>query len=239
MLRPAGWRGPAGLVALTLAACVSASTYDPAVQKDIDRRVAALPSPAQAQTFPPPDAPGPPPVTVGAWTQHKLVDDQGHPSFVTMKVVGEEFGSYWLEIAQESYLGRTLTKMLVYFGDRSTASTVEIRSLRTRGPTGKVAEASADDLAEARTRWQGLLATLAAAWRGLRQEDTSVPAGTFSACYLREGGPAPLADAPGASRVWSHPMVPLTGVVRAQGLDRPLTMELVAFGEHGARSEMQ
>jgi hypothetical protein len=234
MLRRAGWCWAAVLAAT--GGCAT-STYDPAVQKDIDRRVAALPTPAQ--TFPPPAAPSPPPLAVGSWTQHKLVDEQGHPSFLTMKVVGEEFGSYWLEIAQESYLGRTLTKMLVYFGDRSTPSAIDIRILRSKGPRGDVSEAHADELAEARTHWQGLLATLAAAWQGLRQEDTSVPAGTFTACFLREGGPAPLADAAGASRVWSHPMVPLTGVVRAQGLDRRTSMELVAFGEHGARSEMQ
>jgi hypothetical protein len=235
MLRPAGW-WPAVVVA-AVAACVSTSTYDPAVQKDIDRRVAALPTPAQ--TFPPPAAPSPLPVAVGAWTQHKLVDEQGRPSFMTMKVVGEDFGSYWLEIAEESYLGRTLTKMLVYFGDRSSPSAIDIRILRTKDLRGEVTEASPDQLAGARTRWQGLLTTLAAAYQGLRQEDTSVPAGTFTACYLREGGPAPLAGGGATSRVWSHPMVPLTGVVRAQGLDRPMTMELVAFGEHGARSEMQ
>jgi len=36
---------------------------------------------------------------------------------------------------------------------------------------------------------------------------------------------------------WSHPAVPLTGTVRSQGVDRPFTMELVAFGLSGATSE--
>jgi hypothetical protein len=37
---------------------------------------------------------------------------------------------------------------------------------------------------------------------------------------------------------WSHPAVPLSGMVKSQGIDSPTTMELVAFGESGAKSEL-
>jgi hypothetical protein len=37
---------------------------------------------------------------------------------------------------------------------------------------------------------------------------------------------------------WSHPAVPLSGMVRSVGIDRPNTMELVAFGLSGAVSEL-
>ena len=37
---------------------------------------------------------------------------------------------------------------------------------------------------------------------------------------------------------WSHAAVPLSGLVRSQGLDKPTTMELVAFGMTGAVSEL-
>jgi hypothetical protein len=158
---------------------------------------------------------------------------------LTLKLVGEDLGSYWLEILDESYLGQTLTKMLLYFGDRSSAAAMDIKLLRTRDAAGRVTEAvDASQLADARPRWQALFSLLTAAWQGLPQEDASVPAGTFSACYQREDGPGWILG--GAdSRVWFHPLVPLTGLVRAQAVSRPGTMELVAFGAHGAVSELQ
>jgi hypothetical protein len=230
----AGWCRLTAVLLATAGGCVS--SYDPVIQQSIDRRVASLSE--TSQTFPAPAAPAPPPLAVGSWAQYKVVDEQGRPSFLTMKLVGEDLGSYWLEVTHESYLGRTLTKMLLYFGDRSSTAALDIKILRTKDRNGQVVEADGNQLVDARTRWQGLLSTLVVAWQGLPQEDTRVPAGTFSSCFLKETGPGwGLGGA--ASRIWSHPLVPLTGVVRAQGLDRPTTMELVAFGEHGAVSELQ
>jgi hypothetical protein len=37
---------------------------------------------------------------------------------------------------------------------------------------------------------------------------------------------------------WSHPAVPLSGMVRSEGIDKPSSMELVAFGQSGAVSEL-
>ena len=36
---------------------------------------------------------------------------------------------------------------------------------------------------------------------------------------------------------WAHPAVPLSGTVKSVGIDKPYTMELVAFGTTGAMSE--
>src|SRR3989442_199400 len=124
------------LVALLGDGC--AMGFDSAAKEDIDRRVAHLPSPAQ--TFPAPPAPAPMPMAVGQWTQHQLIDDQGHPSFLTMKVVGEDLGAYWLELLEETYSGRRVTKMLLYIGDRTTATAMDIRALRSRIGTGPVKE---------------------------------------------------------------------------------------------------
>jgi hypothetical protein len=236
MPRSAGrWRSsPAALLAVA-GAC--ASGYDPAFRRDIDRRVAAV-SP-MAQTFPAPATTTPVPLAVGAWTQYKVVDESGRPSFLTMKLVGEDLGSYWLEIVDESYVGRTLTKMLLYFGDRSNAAAMDIKLLKSRNAAGQVTtEADASRLAEARTRWEPLLAMLVVTRPGLPQEDVTVPAGTFSGCYLREDGPGWILGG-ATTRVWLHPAVPLTALVRAQATNRPGTMELVAFGAHGAASEIQ
>jgi hypothetical protein len=238
MPRPTGrWRiTPAALLAIIVELAGCASGYDPALRRDIDRRVAAV-SPV-AQTFPAPPAPTALPLAVGAWTQYKVTDESGRPGFLTIKLVGEDLGSYWLEIVNESYVRRTLTKMLLYFGDRSNAAAMDIKMLRTRDGSGPVVEASADQLAEARARWQALFQMLVVGWPGLPQEDASVPAGTFAGCFRRDDGPGWILNG-ASSRVWLHPLVPLAGLVRAQALDRPGTMELVAFGEHGAKSEIQ
>jgi hypothetical protein len=41
-----------------------------------------------------------------------------------------------------------------------------------------------------------------------------------------------------SSLAWSHPAVPISGLVRSQGLDRPVATELVGYGDTGATSEL-
>src|SRR6185436_6501254 len=83
-------RGRRLLLALSLAAC--ATGLDPAAKEDIDRRVKALGPPSQTFTA---ASPTPLALVVGQWTQHEMIDDQGRPSFLTTKLVGEDLGSYW------------------------------------------------------------------------------------------------------------------------------------------------
>src|SRR5216117_1858407 len=91
------WRTmPAALLALLAAPGACAPGYDPALRRDIDRRVAAI-SPV-AQTFAAPAAPTALPLAVGVWTQYKVTGQSGRPAFLTIKLVGEDLGSYWLEI---------------------------------------------------------------------------------------------------------------------------------------------
>src|SRR5829696_5712149 len=119
------------LIASLAGAC--AASIDPAAKADIDRRVKALAPPSQA--FPAPTSAAPLPPAVGQWTQHVMMDDQGRPSFLTMKLVGEDLGSYWLELLEETYAGRRITKLLIYFGDRTAP---DIRAIKTRVGTGPV-----------------------------------------------------------------------------------------------------
>src|SRR5688500_7871755 len=122
--------------AVLLVACLSCATgIDPVAKEDIDRRVTGLRAPAQAL---PQGAPLPMPLAVGQWTQHVMRDDRGRPSFLTMKLVGEDLGSYWLELLEETYSGRRITKLLIYFGDRSTPAALDIRAIKTRVDTGPI-----------------------------------------------------------------------------------------------------
>jgi hypothetical protein len=222
------------LILVGAAGC--ATIYDPGAKAAIDSRVARLPAPAQ--TFPVPTAPAPLPLAVGQWTQHQMIDDAGRPSFLTMKLVGEASGSYWLEILEETYSGRRVTKMLVYFGDRASATSMDIRFIKTRLGTGPVTDTPVADIPGARDTWQGVLALLGTSWQGLPQETARVPAGIFTACYRRDSEDkwGPLQT---KSTVWAHPAVPLSGLVRSQAVDGPHSLQLVAFGERGAVSEME
>jgi hypothetical protein len=221
------------VVAALATAC--ATGLDPIAKDEIDRRVRALAPPSQ--TFPAPAAPTPLPLAVGQWTQHELRDEQDRPSFLTMKLVGEDLGSYWLELIEETYSGRRVTKMLIYFGDRATPTAMDIRAIKTRVGTGPVKDATPDELRTSRTDWAGILSMLAINWQGLSQEESRAPAGIFAGAYKRETeeswGPM-LAK----STTWSHPTVPLSAVVRAQATEGPASLLLISFGEKGAVTEL-
>lgn len=227
-------RGAGRLLFVTLAAAC-ATGFDPAAKEDIDRRVTGLRPPSQ--TFPAPAGPTPLPLAAGQWTQHVLLDDQGHPSFLTMKLVGEDLGSYWLELLEETYSGRRITKMLVYFGDRSSPAVLDVRAIKTRVGVGPIKEATQEELRTSKTDWAGILSMLAVSWQGLAQEEARAPAGIFAGAYKRdtEEGWGPLLS---KSTAWIHPAVPLSGVVKSQATERKNSLLLIAFGEKGALTEL-
>src|SRR3954471_8318903 len=152
MSLPAGRRWPAAALALFTALACAPSGYDTAARADIDRRVGLLGPPSS--TFAAPTATALRPLAIGQWTQHKATDEKGRPSFLTMKLVGEDLGSYWVEIVDETYLGRSGAKMLVYLGDRTNAAAIDIKILKTMDRRGKVTEVDPRE-PEARAEWQG------------------------------------------------------------------------------------
>jgi hypothetical protein len=83
--------------------------------------------------------------------------------------------------------------------------------------------------------YKSAVSMLVVNWQGVPQEDASVGAGHFSACY-RVRTDAQWAGFRVVSDSWSHPAVPLSGMVKSKGVDKPTTMELVAFGTSGAVS---
>jgi len=128
--------GGFALLSLLVAAC--GPSIDPAARADIDRRVAALQ--IGANTVPRPTSFEPMPLAPGQWTQYKMIDDKGHPSFLTQKIVGEEAGAHWIETLHESYTGRTSQRMLVAFGNRMDPGQVQIRAVKMKDSSGKVTE---------------------------------------------------------------------------------------------------
>jgi hypothetical protein len=216
------------LCALAVAAC--GPSIDAAVKADIDARLAALGPGSNA--VPAPAGFEPMPLAAGQWSQYKMTDDEGQPSFLTYKIVGEEGGAYWLEILNERYTGRMTQKMLIAFGSRTDPSQIEIRAVKTRDRKGNVTELPPNMMPLLQATYKGVVASMVIRWQGLPQEDAAVPAGHFGGCYKArtdaQWGPwRSVAD------TWAHPAVPLSGAVRSQGVDHPFTMELVAFGLSG------
>lgn len=228
--------------ALALAGCGSGSSFagrgpsiDSAAKADIDQRIAAM-APSGA-TFAPPAWLAPMPLQVGQWTQHKMVSQKGEPSLLTYKIVGEEGGAYWIEVANEGYYGKTVNKILVSVGDRSNPSTLDIRAIKMKDTHGKVSEVQGPTLQMMKPMVEASVNMLAVSWQGLPQESASVTAGTFTACFKA------MTDARwgiwrSSATSWMHPNVPISGLVKSVGIAQPITMELVGFGGSGATSEI-
>ena len=228
---------PTFLLFLFGSACLLACgpSIDKAAKADIDQRIGALGH--TGQIFPAPTAFVPKPLAVGQWTQHKLVNDKGEPALVTHKIVGEDNGAYWLEVANEGYYGKTVSKILLFPGDRMNPNTMEVRAVRMKDKKGHVTEVEGPMLQLTKSMWQSSINMLAVSWQGLPQESMPVIAGTFTACFKARTD-ASWGPWHAVSTTWMHVTVPINGLVKSAGIDHPTTMDLVGFGETGATSEI-
>jgi hypothetical protein len=215
--------------ALALSAC--GPSIDPAFKADIDGRMAALQG--NPGVIPAPTTFEPLPLAPGQWSQYKMMDDKGQPGFLTYKVLGEEGGAYWIETLHESYYGRTAQKMLLAFGNRMDPGQIEIRGVVTLDRRGNVNPMPPTMLPMLQSMFRGAVSALVINFQGLPQESAVVPAGRFDGCF-RARSEAQWGPYKSTADSWRHPAVPVSGLVRSQGVDHPFTMELVAFGMSGA-----
>lgn len=207
-----------------------------AAKADIDRRVTDMKAPANTVPAPAPSAFLPLPLAAGQWSQFKMVNDKSEPSFMTYKVLSEEGGAYWIEIVMDTYHGKTIEKMLANFGDRMDPSQVEIRAVSTKDAKGRVNTLPPEVMPMMQSLYKGAVSSMVISWKGLPQEAAVSPAGKFGGCYkvhskVQYGPWKSEADS------WSHPAVPINGLVRSVGTDKKFEMELVAYGLSGATSE--
>jgi len=219
------------LLALSLNAC--GPSLDAAAKADVDQRVAALSAPSKA--FPAPTSTTPMPMAVGQWLTYKLMNQKGEPSFLTMKLVGQEGSAFWYETVQESYYGKHATRMLVDFGDRKNPQSMVIKAAKIRDSKGRVTEYPENMIGFMNSILRGSLGPIVIDWTGLPQEDAAVPAGRFPGCY-KGRSEVSFAGWRATSTVWGHTAIPLSGMVRSVG-DKNETTELVGFGTSGAQSE--
>lgn len=221
-------------VAALLTGCVP--SIDPAAKANVDARIARLR--AQTVTIP---APAPEAIesmapAVGQWAQYKMTLPNGEAKFLMQKIVGEEGGALLVEIVHDAYQGRSVEQLLVAVGDRRDPKKVELRAVKVKDEKGRLTMLSRTDLWVARNRmgpvsiyWDDAMdVSLVISWRGKPQASTAVVAGRFEGCYHTR---APMGEA------WSHPSVPLGGLVRKQD-KQGFASELVAYGTSGAQSDL-
>ena len=211
------------------------ASIDSAAKADIDQRLSAMVS--TGQSFAAPAVLVPKPFVVGQWTQHRLLNEKKEPSLITYKIVGEDSGAFWVEVANESYYGKTVTKLLLFIPDRANPQTMEIRAVKMKDKDGRVSELQGAMVQLMRSAYEGAINMLAVSWQGLPRESVSVTAGRFSDCFKARTN-ASWGVWHASSATWMHPVVPISGLVKSEGIDRPASMELVGFGETGATSEI-
>jgi hypothetical protein len=234
-----------GLGSMTVASVLigCAPSIDPAAKADVDARIARLranpitiPAPASA-------ANESMALAVGQWAEYKITTHDGQPAFLTQKIVGEVGGALLVEIVHDTYQGHTAEQLLVVVGDRMDPNKIELRAVKTKDAKGRVTTLSHTDLWVARNYlgpvdiyWDDAVAvSLAVHWQGKPQASTVVTAGRFEACYFTRITQSKTPQA-GVTESWSHPSVPLSGLVRKQN-NRGFVSELVAYGTSGARSD--
>ena len=225
------------VAAVAVAASACGPSIDPAAKADIDRRVAMLQPGSNAVPAPAPGVFAPMPFAVGQWTQYKMINDKNEPSFLTQKIIGQQGDAVWVETVSETYSGKMVQKMLVAFGNRMDPNGVEIRAVTMKDQKGNVNEMPPPVVQMMQSTYRSAISMLIINWQGLPQESAAVPAGRFDGCFKARTD-AQWGPWRSVSDSWAHPSVPLSGTVRSQGVDKPFTMELTAFGSSGAVSEM-
>ncbi len=219
--------------ALSLSGCGPSITA--AAKADIDKQLAAL----QAAPTPVP-APvsgdfKPMPLAAGQWAKFKVTDEKNEPSLFTYKILGEENGAYWVEVVTDTYHGKRLQKLLVFFGSRTDPKEIEIRAISTMD-NGHLNVLPPQMVPMMQNLFKSAVSSLIIEWKGLPQEDATAPAGTFKGCY-KAHSKAQWGPWKSEADSWSHPAVPINGLVHSKGTDKKFEMELLAYGLTGAVSE--
>ena len=219
-----------GLVWLqSFAAC--GPTIDRAARADVDRLSATVKP--KTRLVPADARPSTIPLSPGQWTAYRLTRTDGTPSFIVFKVVGEVAGGYLIQSDSVSYGGRAAMRVLLRLvGSADAPRAVEVVSVAIKAKDGRMVEQRASILPLLRAPLQRAFSWLITDWRGLSRESVTVTAGTFEGCFRRHGV-TDWGHVHEVSDSWSHPAVPIFGLVLSKGAEKPYTMDLIGFGLGG------
>lgn len=174
---------------------------------------------------------------VGQWSRYLVRDGEGQPSLITYKIVGKQEDAHWIESISESYYQRQVTLMLVALGDRRDPTTMQVRTVKQKLGDDAPTEFPPGMINMMQALWTPLLQGLVINWQDKSQQQATVRAGRFEECFVLEST-VRILGMEERSRNWSHPQVPLSGLVRSESLDAGSSLELLEFGLNGAVSEI-
>ncbi len=222
------------LAPLSVGLMACGPSINQAAKTDIDRQVGALQ--ASGKSFKPPVGFDPMPLAVGQWVQYKSIDEDGKPSITTHKIVGQKGDAYWFETTSKTYYGENSTAFLMRMGDRRNPETIDVMDIWIRNPDGTEMQYPPGLVnLMMKSMFGGSMSMLSVNWDNKPQEDVSVTAGSFSRCY-KARATASILGVSATTDTWGHSSVPISGTVKSLGVDRKLSMDLIDFGERGARS---
>jgi hypothetical protein len=186
-------------------------------------------------TEPPYDS-NPKPLAPGQWWRGILKTPESE-AIVTYKIVGQKGDALWIEIDDEDATGKRTRALLVRWPHREKLRDAVLLSAKLPDERGNLNELQGLSLDAMRSRLLPWLAVFERAEDHHPQEDIGVRGGTFQRCYRRDVdarvGPVRL-----RGTGWWHTAVPVTGVVMLKGNDPDTHLELVDFGNTGARSDL-
>ena len=226
--------GLSGLCASGLSGC--GQSVNPALQSSIDKRVLSFKE-FSDNVYDAPQTTTPLPLAVGQWTRYKAMDKEGHPALMTFKVVGEDTGAFWLETVRETYYEKQITQLLLDLGKGTSLDEVKVRAMKQKVDDHSTTEFPGAMLDLMKHLWKPMVENMVVDWQNKDQDDMRVPAGVFSKCYQAYSTVSFLGKTE-KTRNWSHPVVPLGGMVRSQSVDSTMSMVLLEFGLTGASSEL-
>ncbi len=213
--------------------CIGACAHHAVEPTPFDRELAALPA-SGAHYAAPRDA-KPLPLAPGQWVKQHVVDQDGHHTLVTTKVIGLFGHQVWLEREDEGATGTRVRKLLLSLGDRNDPGTIDIYQYWLKHPDGRVEQVSPMMLGAEKPRLQGELGALLIVRKPDAQEDIAVTAGHFARAY-RARAKDRASGREVSHDTWWHSSVPFNGSLRSVGVGVPGGSELVAFGLSGAKS---
>jgi hypothetical protein len=184
-----------------------------------------------------PTSPLPRPLKTGQFVRYKVVQD-GKESEMSYSVLGQEADAHWIQFVTSPKGRRVVIQLLLHIGDRNHPKSAKLLGVKMKmGST--VREFRGAMLARLKNEVSGAMAELnVPSLQGLEQEDVTVPAGTFKNSYKRESTMT-LYGFQDKSRQWLHTGLPVLTLVKAQSQNHDHTMELVAYGETGAKDELE
>jgi hypothetical protein len=214
------------------------ASIDRAAKADVDRRIAAIRPPSNV--VPISGSRELMPFSSGQWALYKLTKDGAAPSFLMYRIIGEQAGAFWWEVESVSYTGRGGMRVLMTIESPANSGPLQIhdvRALMVRSKDGRMVTQPPSVLPIVQRTFAPAFSALVADWKGLPQEAVNVPAGKFDGCFHRRavtdwGGVHGLAD------TWSHPAVPIFGLVSSRSVDKTFDMELIAFGSGNGPSSL-